>query len=88
MMNLTLSGIYISFLIILERQCVDQLLAGKNWHPIDFMKDVAENVPTTNKASESDFAVLDLLIHKPNASVQTIQGLTMWSRNKTLDWLN
>ena len=46
-------------------------------------------MPTTNKASKSDFAVLDLLVRtKPNASVQTIQALTMWYRNKTLGWLD
>ena len=49
----------------------------------------SQNVPITNKASESEFAILDLLIrNKPNASVQAIQALTMWARNGTSEWLN
>ena len=31
---------------------------------------------------------VSLIRTKPNASTQTIQALTMWSRNKTLEWLN
>jgi E1A/CREB-binding protein len=78
-----------AFLIILERQAIDQLPGGKYWNSDDRIQKAAENVPTTNKASESDFAILDLLIRtKPNAKVQTIQAYTMWYRNKTLDWLD
>ncbi|XP_047128216.1 uncharacterized protein LOC124808971 [Hydra vulgaris] len=78
-----------AFLIILERQAIDQLPGGKYWNSDDRIQKAAENVPTTNKASESDFAILDLLIRaKPNAKIQTIQAYTMWYRNKTLDWLD
>ena len=83
-----LEVIFHALLIILERQCTEQLPGGKYWCPEDSIVSSSKNVPTTNKASESDFAILDLLIRtKPNASIQTIQALTMWSRNKTLDWL-
>ena len=78
-----------AFLIILERQAIDQLPGGKYWNSDDQIQKAAENVPTTNKASESDFAILDLLIRtKPNAEIQTIQAYTMWYRNKTLAWLD
>ena len=49
--------------------------------------DSSKNAPTTNKASESDFAILDLLLRtKPNASMQTLLALTMRARNHTLEW--
>ena len=71
-------------LIILERQCVDQLPGGKYWHASNSIKICSESVPTTNKASERDFAILDLLIRtKPNVSIHGIQALTMWARNET-----
>ena len=66
--------IFHALLIILERQAADQLPGGKYFTPSECIKKASENVPTTNKASESDFAVLDMLIRtKPNSSVQTIQ---------------
>ena len=52
------------------------------------IRDSSKNVPTT-KASESDFAVLDILLRtKPNASMQTLLSLTMWACNHTLEWLS
>ena len=64
--------IFHAFLIILERQYVDQLPGGKYWLPSDLIRDSSKIVPTTNKASESDFAILDLLLRtRPNASMQT-----------------
>ena len=50
--------IFHAFLIILERKCVDQL--PLYWLPSDLSIYSSKNVPTTNKASESDFAILDL----------------------------
>ena len=88
-MQQSLEKISHAFLIILERQAIDQLPGGKYWNSDDQIQKAAENVPTTNKASESDFAILDLLIRtKPNAKIQTIQAYTMWYRNKTLAWLD
>ena len=57
----SLEVIFHAMLIILERQCVDQLPGGKYWQPRESIAMAATNVPTTNKASESDFAILDLL---------------------------
>ncbi|XP_065656137.1 uncharacterized protein LOC136081830 [Hydra vulgaris] len=85
----SLEIIFHSILVILERQCADQLPGGKYWNPSNSVSEAASNVPVTNKASESDFAILDLMVRtKPNANVQTIQALTMWSQNQTLEWLN
>ena len=84
-----LEEIFHGFVIILERQCVDQLSGGKKWLPSDLIRDSSKNVPTTNKPSESDFALLDILLRKkPNGSMQIILSLTMWTRNHTLQWLS
>ena len=82
--------IFYVILVILECQCADQLPGVKYWNPSNSVSEAASNVPVTNKASESDFAILDLMVRtKPNANVQTIQThLTMWSQNQTLEWLN
>ena len=84
-----LEVVFHAILIILERQCSDQLPGGKYWNPTENVQNLASKVPLTNKASESDFALLDLFIRtKPNAKVQTIQALTMWCRNATDVWID
>ena len=43
----------------------------------------------TNKLSEADFSIIDLLIRtKRNISCQAMLTLIMWSKNKTIEWLN
>ena len=75
-------------LIILERQCEDQLPGGKYWKPNDKLNLMGQNVPTTNKLSEADFGMVDLLIRtKPNLSTEGMLTLIMWSKNKTAKWL-
>ena len=75
-------------LIIIERQCADQLPGGKYWNPSPSMIAAASSVPTTNKASEADFEILDLLVRiKPNANISTMLTLIMWSKNNTLEWI-
>ena len=49
---------------------VDQLPGGKYWLPLDLIRDSSKNVPTTNKVSESDFAIWDLLKTKSSAIIQ------------------
>ena len=84
-----LEVILMGILVILERQCVYQLPGGKYWNAELNLSTIGKNVPTTNKASESDFAILDMLIRaKPNSTIQTLQALTMWMRNDTAAWLN
>ena len=78
-----------SLLLILERLCQDQLPGGKYYTPNESLKKIAANVPKTNKISEADFAILDLLMQKkPNATINALDALIMWSQNKTLKWLD
>ena len=45
-------------------------------------------MPTTNLAPEQDFAVLDRLIsQKPNATYIALESVTLFSHNKTSEWL-
>ena len=76
-----------AILLILERQCADQLPGGKFWDVGN--AEIYQNVPSTNVISERDFAQLDLLLHsKPAARTLTIETLIMWVNNKKLEWLN
>ena len=76
-----------AILIIIECQCADQLPGGKYWNPSPSMIAAASSVPMTNKASEADFGILDLLVRiKPNANISTMLTLIMWSKNKT-EWI-
>ena len=83
-----LEQILFAMLVIVERQSKDHLQGGI-YDPSDEVMESASNVPANNKASESDFAILDLLIRmKPRANVETFQTITMFHRNKTIGWLN
>ena len=76
-------------LILLERQAQDQLPGGKYFETDPVTSKSASNVPTTNKVSESDFAILDMLVRqKPSATILHHEMITMWLRNKTAAWLN
>ena len=76
-------------MVIIERQAKDHPAGGKYIDPSSSIKLNAKNIPAHNKASESDFAILDLLLKtKPNSNIETLQMKTMWSRNKTDVWLN
>ena len=84
-----LEQIFYAILLILQRQAKDQLDGGIYGKPSKLQLISASNVPAHNKASESDFAIFDLLIRlKPSANTDTIGSLIMWSRNKTGDWLD
>ena len=84
-----LEQIFFVMLTIVERQAKDHLQGGIYDNPSDEVIESASIVPAHNKASESDFAILDLLIRmKPSANVETLQTITMLHRNKTIDWLN
>ncbi|XP_072051465.1 uncharacterized protein [Amphiura filiformis] len=75
-----------AMLLILERQCRDQLPGGIYW---ETDTTAWSNVPATNMVGERDFAVLDLLIRqKPAARTTSLEALIMWSNNKTSTWLN
>ena len=57
-----LENICYAILIIVERQAADHLAGGEHYGLSEEEKARSSNVPTHNKASESDFAILDLLI--------------------------
>ena len=83
-----------AILLILERQCADQLPGGKFWDVGN--AEIYQNVPSTNVISERDFAQLDLLLHsQPTACTLTIETLIMWVNNNPPpppppppEWLN
>lgn len=76
-------------LLVLERQAKDQLPGGKYWNLDQTSSAKVPNVPTTNTASEKDFAQLDMLMRaKPSASTTAYESVIMWSNNKTSAWLD
>ena len=78
-----------ALLLVLERQCEDQLPGGKYFSPSESLLRQASNAPTTNIISERDFAVFDVLLRqKPAASTAALEALIMWMHNKTSDWID
>ena len=83
-----LENVFHAILMVVERQAVDHLPGGIHYRPSEKQQAGSSNVPS-HKASESEFAILDLLIRmKPNANIETLEMITMWYRNKTGDWLH
>ncbi|CAC5361729.1 unnamed protein product [Mytilus coruscus] len=85
--------ILINFLIIIERQLSDCLPGGIfNENTEGVNKDLrveSTTVATTNIVSERDFANLDRLRReKPNANTIALEGIILFSNNKTLRWLD
>lgn len=77
-----------AMLLILQRQCKDQLPGGKYWEPSPRLAAAFANVPSTNLIGERDFAQLDMLVRqKPAARVSTLETIVMWTNNKTPEWL-
>ena len=76
-------------LLILQRQCKDQLPGGKYWDPPKQMSASFQNVPSTNLIGERDFAQLDMLVRqKPSARLVALEAIIMWTNNKLPDWLD
>ncbi|CAC5363154.1 unnamed protein product [Mytilus coruscus] len=85
--------ILINVLIIIERQLSDCLPSGIfNENTKGVHKDLrveSRTVSTTNIVSERDFANLDRLRReKPNANTIALEGINLFSNNKTLKWLD
>ncbi|CAG2253618.1 unnamed protein product [Mytilus edulis] len=52
------------------------------------LKNISRNVSTTKIISERDFAHLDRLTReKPNANTIAVEGMILFTNNKTLQWL-
>ena len=76
-------------LLILERQCKDQLPGGKYWDLDISTASKFTNVPATNVIGERDFAWLDFLVRqKPSARTITLETIIMWVNNGTMEWLD
>ena len=62
---------------------------GEHDNPSDNKKSSVVSVPKTNTISERDFAQLDrLLRQKPNAKTTSLEGMILFTNNKTAKWLN
>ena len=68
-----------SALLCLERQCEDQLPGGKYWSPDEKLTAQAKSVPTSNIASERDFAVFDVLLTQQSSSSVKKIFLKCWA---------
>ena len=56
--------------------------------PSDQLLVETRSVPNSNVISERDFAKLDrLLREKPNATTLSLEGIILFSNNKTATWL-
>ena len=76
-------------LLILNRQCQDQLPGGRYWNLPAVTVQQYTNVPSTNMIGERDFAALDCLVRqKPNVRAIHLESLIMWSHNGKQKWLD
>ena len=76
-------------LIVLEKQCQDQLPGGKYTKLSESLKTQALSVPASNIRSERDYAIFDVLLRsKPFARVASMEALIMWANNKPANWLD
>ncbi|VDI62003.1 Hypothetical predicted protein [Mytilus galloprovincialis] len=82
-----------NFLIIIKLQLGDNLPGGKfsvdRAENFENLKNISRNVSTTNIISERDFANLDRLTReKPNANTIAVEGMILFTNNKTLQWFD
>ena len=76
-----------SILLVLERQCYEQLSGGQYFNPSDDLKAQAKNVLPSNVIAERDFAIFDnLLKAKLNSTVTSLEATIMWCANKPAKW--
>ncbi|XP_048238950.1 uncharacterized protein LOC125372575 [Haliotis rufescens] len=79
----------ISFLVVTERMLKDHLPGGRFHCPSAIIIQETSGVPKHNIATERLFSGLDRLIHKmPNANTIGIEGILLWSLNKSVDYLD
>ena len=78
-----------SFIVFCRYTLEDHLPGGEHDNPSDHKKSSVVSVPKTNTISERDFAQLDrLLRQKPNATTTSLEGMILFTNNKTAKWLN
>ena len=75
-----LQVVFSSLALLVSRLLEDHLPGG--------VFDETKSVPNSNTVSERDFAKLDrFLMEKPNATTLALEGLILFSNNKTAQWL-
>jgi len=84
-----LQVLFTSLLVLVKRLLVDHLPGGVLDNPSQQLVTETKSVPNSNTVSERDFAKLDrLLWEKPNATTVALEGLVLFSNNKTAEWLH
>lgn len=84
-LEILMNGLFIIF----ERLAEDQLPGGKYCNANENIKQSASSIPKTNKVSEHEFALLDLLVRtKPRCMDMSRGALLMWGHNGTPQWLD
>ena len=80
--------IFGSFIVVSNRMLKDHLKGGKYADPSRELMKEAKSTSTTNAEAERDFGMLDRFKKlKPKALDLTIEGIIMYSRNKTGSWI-
>lgn len=84
-----LQVIFSSLSVLVGRLLEDHLPGGVLDSPSEQLISETHSVPNSNTVSERDFAKLDrLLREKPNATTLALEGLILFSNNKTAQWLH
>ena len=84
-----LQFVFTSLLVLVNRLLVDHLPGGVLDMPSKQLVTETKSVPNSNTISERDFTKLDrLLREKPNATTIALEGLILFSNNKTAQWLH
>ena len=83
-----LQVLFCAFSTLLHRLLKDHLPGGYLDMPSDQLLVETRSVPNSNVISERDFAKLDqFLREKPNATTLSLEGIILFSNNKTATWL-
>lgn len=77
-----------TILVVLQRQCKDQLPGGQYYELSDDLLSKSSSCKANNISGERVFAMLDSSIKRaPNASMDLHEGKILFSVNHTKDWL-
>eukprot|EP00117_Sycon_ciliatum_P036187 scpid41604/ scgid27282/ len=83
-----LQCLFSALLVLVLRLVADHLPGGHFHKPSEEVREQVAKVSKTNTVSERDFAMLDRLMReKPNSSTAALEGMILYSHNKTDSWL-
>ena len=84
-----LQVVFNSLTVLVSHLLEDHLPGGVLDSPSEELRRETASVPNSNVISERDFAKLDrFLREKPNATTLSLEGLILFSNNKTASWLS